>query len=47
MLVVPKPNGIVQLSTDFSHLNEAVRLLMYEIQSVDDTLAKLGNSKNI
>ena len=45
MVVVPKPNGSVRITTDFSHLNEAVRRTKYEIPSVDDTLAKLRNAK--
>ena len=45
MVVVPKPNGSVRITTGFSRLNEADRRPKYEIPSVDDTLAKLGNAK--
>ena len=37
MVVIPKLNGSVRITTDFSHLNKAVRCPKYEIPSVDDT----------
>ena len=45
MVVVPKPNGSVRITTDFYCLNEAVRCPKYEIPLVDNTLTKLGNTK--
>ena len=45
MVVVPKPSGDVRITTDFTKLNLAVKRPRYELPSVDDTLARLGNAR--
>lgn len=45
MVVVPKPNGEVRITTDFSKLNKFVRRERFELPSVEATLAKLGGAK--
>ena len=45
--IVPvlKPNGSVRICVDLTHLNKAVRHEIHPIPSVDENLAKLGDSK--
>ena len=45
MVVVPKKDGSVRITTDFSMLNRYVRREKYEMPSIEDTLASFGNSK--
>ena len=44
MVVVPKPNGEVRITTDFSQLNKFVRRKRFELPSVESTLARLGKA---
>ena len=45
--IVPvlKPNGKVQICVDLTELNKAIRWEVHPMPSVDESLAKLGNSK--
>ena len=45
--IVPvlKPNGKVRICVDLTELNKAVQLEVHPMPSVDESLAKLGNSK--
>ncbi|KAI3380790.1 hypothetical protein SNEBB_010510, partial [Seison nebaliae] len=45
MVVVPKRDGSVRITTDFSHLNQAVQRERFELPSVDDTVAQLGRAR--
>ena len=46
IVVVPKPNGSVRICVDLTHLNKAVQREVHPMFSVDESLAKLGQSKN-
>ena len=45
IVVVPKPNGSVRICVDLTHLNKAVQREVHPMFSVDESLAKLGQSK--
>ena len=45
IVVVPKPNGSVHICVDLTHLNKAVQREVHPMFSVDESLAKLGQSK--
>ena len=45
MVVVPKENGDVRITCDFSKLNQAVRREKFEMPSVEDTLSQLSGAK--
>ena len=45
IVVVPKPNGTVRICVDLTQLNKAVRREIHPMPSVDESLAKLANSK--
>ena len=45
IFVVPKPNGTVRICVDLTQLNKAVRREIHPMASVDESLAKLANSK--
>ena len=45
IVVVPKPNGSVRICVDLTHLNKAVKREIHAMASVDESLAKLANSK--
>ncbi|XP_067950480.1 uncharacterized protein [Watersipora subatra] len=45
MVPVPKPDGSVRICVDLSHLNQSVRREIYQTACVEDSLAKLGQSK--
>ena len=42
---VLKPNGSVRICVDLAHLNKAVQREIHPMHSVDENLAKLGDSK--
>ena len=46
-VIVPvlKPNGSVRICVDLTHLNKAVQREIHPMPSVDEDLAKLGDSK--
>ena len=43
IVVVKKPNGQLRICIDLTQLNKDTKREFYELQSVDDTLAQLGN----
>ena len=45
IVVVPKPNGSIRLCVDLVELNKAVKREIHPMVSVDESLAKLANSK--
>ena len=45
MVVVPKTDGSVRVCVDLTHLNESVQREVHPMASVDESLAKLGQSK--
>ena len=45
IVVMPKPNGSVRICVDLTHLNKAVQREVHPMFSVDESLAKPGQSK--
>ena len=45
MVPVQKENGTVRICVDLTHLNKSVQREVHSMSSVDESLAKLGNSK--
>lgn len=45
IVVVPKPNGAIRICVDLTHLNKAVQREIHPMSSVDESLAKPGNSR--
>ena len=45
IVVVPKSDGSVRITTDFTKLNQSIVRERFEMPGVDYTLAQLGNSK--
>ena len=45
MVPVQKANGTVSICVDLTHLNKSVQREVHPMSSVDESLAKLGNSK--
>ena len=45
MVPVQKANGTVRICVDLTHLNKSVQREIHPMSSVDESLAKLGNSK--
>ena len=45
MVPVQKANGTVRICVDLTHLNKSVQREVHPMSSVDESLAKLGNSK--
>ena len=45
LVPVPKPNGKVRICVDLTKLNKAVQREIHQMPSVDESLAKLGDSK--
>ena len=44
IVVVPKPDGSVHICVDLTHLNKAMQREVHPMFSVDESLAKLGQS---
>ena len=47
IVIVPKDNGAIRLCIDLTKLNEGVQREFYQLESVDETLAKLGKDCNV
>ena len=45
MVPVQKANGTVRICVDLTHLNKSVQREIHPMSSVDESLAKLGNSR--
>lgn len=43
IVIVPKPNGTNRLCIDLTKLNQGVERELYQLESVDETIAKLGD----
>ena len=43
IVIVPKPNGSIRLCIDLTKLNQGIQRELYQLESVDETIAKIGN----